>query len=325
MSKVFISYKRKDREKVFKLKEKLEASIGMQCWIDLHGIASDAAFANVIVDAINDCEVFLFMYSHAVSEIVDYGNDWTVRELNFAQEKRKRIVFVNIDKTPLSDWFRLMFGTKQQVDGTSDESFRHLERDLRRWLKVKEQPLVQPPTQIYAQPMLKPGANPKPISKTTYNSRLVTIYMWLQSIILAVLFVGFTNLTWLKFSTDRPQLLFRYLCLCSVLLLMIACTIRIKKQKWYRWSFLILDVVAIVLVISCSMYYYKGQRHFNTPVYQELRNLAGIYLFNPPLFYSRVILLYLLHNLCVLCVMYSKLIWHKLPSKLKKLTHRANW
>lgn len=134
---IFISYKRKDKEKVFAIKDYIEKNVGVSCWIDLDGIESDAQFANVIIKAINDAQVFLFMYSASHVEIDDFDSDWTVREINFAQKRKKRIVFINIDGTPLTDWFEFTFGTKQQVDATSDIAKHKLCNDLRKWLKIK--------------------------------------------------------------------------------------------------------------------------------------------------------------------------------------------
>lgn len=137
MSRIFISYKRVDKEKVFKIKDQIESALVEKCWIDLDGIESDAQFANVIIKAINECEVFLFMYSAAHSKITDYKNDWTVRELDFAQHKKKRIVFVNLDASPLSDWFYMLFGTMQQVDATSSNSILRLISDIDRTPSVE--------------------------------------------------------------------------------------------------------------------------------------------------------------------------------------------
>ena len=134
MSRIFISYKRVDKDEVFKIKDQIESALGEKCWIDLDGIESDAQFANVIIKAINECEVFLFMYSAAHSQITDYKNDWTVRELDFAQHKKKRIVFVNLDGSPLSDWFYMLFGTMQQVDATNQESLAKLIQDIDGWI-----------------------------------------------------------------------------------------------------------------------------------------------------------------------------------------------
>ena len=88
---IFISYKRDDKEKVFSIKDYIEKNVGINCWIDFDGIDSDAQFANIIIKAIKDAQVFLFMYSHSHTEIKDYDNDWTVREINFAQKKKKRM------------------------------------------------------------------------------------------------------------------------------------------------------------------------------------------------------------------------------------------
>lgn len=133
---LFISYKRVDKDKVFELKERIEVATGLQCWIDLDGIESDSQFANVIIKAINNAQVFLFMYSHFHIETEDFDTDWTVREINFAQKKKKRIVFINIDSSPLTDWFELMFGIKQQVDANSDIAMQKLYKDIMEWVNI---------------------------------------------------------------------------------------------------------------------------------------------------------------------------------------------
>ncbi len=146
MAQIFISYKRADTEIVFPLKDQIEAVVGEgTCWIDLDGIESDAVFANVIIKAIKQSEVFLFMYSKTHAAITDVMDDWTIKEITFAQKLKKRIVFVNIDQSPLGDWFELMFGTKQQVDATSPEAFNALLKDLTKWLCVKAEsaPVVE--------------------------------------------------------------------------------------------------------------------------------------------------------------------------------------
>ena len=143
--RVFISYKRVDKDRVFAIKDFIERGLGGDvdgknyCWIDLEGIESDAQFANVIIRAINRADIFLFMYSATHSEIVDFENDWTVKEINFANKKKKRIVFVNIDGSALSDWFELLFGTKQQVDGTDEEALQRLCNDMRKWLGLSSE------------------------------------------------------------------------------------------------------------------------------------------------------------------------------------------
>ena len=136
---IFISYKRLDKDKVFPIKDFIERNTGYNCWIDLDGIESDAQFADIIIKAINNAKVFLFMYSKTHSKIENFEEDWTVREITFAQMKKKRIVFVNLDNTPLTDRFYFMFSTKQQVAATSDVAMKKLCADIKQWLRNEDE------------------------------------------------------------------------------------------------------------------------------------------------------------------------------------------
>lgn len=133
--KIFISYKRIDKDVVFEIKNKIEQQTEVPCWIDIDGIESDAQFINVIIKAINNAEIFLFMYSSAHKQIKDYENDWTIREISYAQKRKKRIVFINIDGSELTDWFEMMFGTRQHICASSEEAMNRLFYDIRNWLK----------------------------------------------------------------------------------------------------------------------------------------------------------------------------------------------
>lgn len=149
---IFISYKRLDKERVFAIKDIIEERTGAKCWIDLDGIESDAQFASVIISAILNADVFLFMYSSSHANI-NMDNDWTVRELNLAEKRGKRIVFINIDQSPLTDWFELMFGMKQHVDATNPDTLHRLCDDLCRWLGTSPNAAPQPAI-VSADPVL---------------------------------------------------------------------------------------------------------------------------------------------------------------------------
>ncbi len=136
MARIFISYKRADKDVVFPIKDQIEAAIGEPCWIDLDGIESDAQFEHVIINAIDKAEVFLFMYSKTHYLITDYANDWTVKEIRYADAMGKRIVFVNLDQSPLEKWFLFNFSGKQQIDATSESAFARLMDDMKEWLSI---------------------------------------------------------------------------------------------------------------------------------------------------------------------------------------------
>ena len=97
-ARIFISYKRVDKERVFAIKDGIEQATGEKCWIDLDGIECNAQFVAKIVGAIDECEIFLFMRSKEHNNITNLETDWTIREVNYALEEHKNIVIVNLDK-----------------------------------------------------------------------------------------------------------------------------------------------------------------------------------------------------------------------------------
>lgn len=135
--RIFISYKRVDTKRVDALRKAIEHATGETCWIDRDGIESDAQFVEVIMDAIDQCEIFLFMRSKAHNNITNHSTDWTIREVNYALGEKKRIVFINLDNAPLPRWFKFMFPQQQEIDASDTLSLEHFYADLCSWLKVE--------------------------------------------------------------------------------------------------------------------------------------------------------------------------------------------
>ena len=180
--RIFISYKRVDKERVFAIKDGIERATGEKCWIDLDGIESDAQFVAKIMGAIDECDVFLFMRSkeHNKIKVHELETDWTIREVNYALGEKKRIVFLNLDNTPMPKWFKFMFPNKQEIDATDSEKLKHLYSDLCVWLGVKPintEPSVQP----------IPKTTPKPLKKSWIWLAIAAVVM----IVLAVLGVRY--------------------------------------------------------------------------------------------------------------------------------------
>lgn len=131
MHKIFISYSRHDKEKVFKIKDEIEGLIGTEtCWIDLTGIESDKQFIDVIIDAIDQADIFLFMYSKFSD-----GSEWTRKEVEYAKSENKKKVFVKIDKVPLSKYYRFQFGGHDIIDIFDRDQKRKLMFNLQNWVK----------------------------------------------------------------------------------------------------------------------------------------------------------------------------------------------
>lgn len=135
---IFISYKRKNKDDVFKVKKFLEEQTGIPCWIDLNGIESDDTFVNKIISAIDSCSIFIYFYSKEHLNIQDTTKDWSWRELGYAQEEGKRIVIVNLDRSPLFGKFKFYYREKQQIDAQDKNSLIKLAKDIRLWLDIPQ-------------------------------------------------------------------------------------------------------------------------------------------------------------------------------------------
>ena len=105
----FISYSRADLEQVKDIKNIIERETGAHCWMDLEDIEPNTPrFTQAIAQGINASEVFLFMRSE-----MSQNTDFTLRELNYATNRKKKVVIVNIDISPMSDEFELCYGLNQ--------------------------------------------------------------------------------------------------------------------------------------------------------------------------------------------------------------------
>ena len=146
MSDIFISYSRHDKEIVLPFVKSIEQKFGAVCWIDLEGIEYGSQFEDVIVDAIDDSKVVLFMLS-------DYSlkSKWTKREVLYAEDEGKRIVPIIGDGKGLRKWFKFHFGNIDYVDLNSQEQQEKLFKNLATWLGVKL-PTTTPDIQSTSQP-----------------------------------------------------------------------------------------------------------------------------------------------------------------------------
>ena len=109
---IFISYSRKDVDKVKSIKEEIEKETGVKCWMDLEDISYDSSdFADVIVKAIDDAAIFLFFLSkYSQTSRIAIG------EITLAQKKNKHILIVNIDNCEMSDKFIVLYSQNNFCD-----------------------------------------------------------------------------------------------------------------------------------------------------------------------------------------------------------------
>lgn len=94
---IFISYSRKDSDIVKAIYEWLEGA-GYRCWLDIDGMYSGVSFKKVIVDAIKQSKVLLFMSSENSNKSRN-----VISEVSIAVEYGKKIMPVRLDMTPYSE------------------------------------------------------------------------------------------------------------------------------------------------------------------------------------------------------------------------------
>ena len=130
-NEVFISYSRKDFEKVKAVKEEIDRLVGIDCWMDLNGIESGDWFKKVIISAINRHNTLLFMLTSN-----SMNSRFAMKELGFAASNGKRIVLVDLEHTQLNDEFLFDYSDKDNVNWNDPLQHEKLVNNLRTWFPV---------------------------------------------------------------------------------------------------------------------------------------------------------------------------------------------
>ena len=130
-NEVFISYSRKDFEKVKAVKEEIDRFVGIDCWMDLKGIEGGDRYKKVIISAINRHNTLLFMLTNN-----SMNSRFAMKELEFAASKGKRIVLVDLEHTQLNDDFLFDYSEKDNIDWNDPLQHEKLINNLRTWFPV---------------------------------------------------------------------------------------------------------------------------------------------------------------------------------------------
>ena len=130
---IFVSYSREDKNEVFPFVKQISDAVKTECWIDLEGIESGEQFENVIINAINECKIVLFMLSDS-----SLKSEWTKREVYYAEGEGKRIVPILVEGKNLRGWFKFHFGNVDFIDIHSVEQKEKLIKNIKHWLAMDE-------------------------------------------------------------------------------------------------------------------------------------------------------------------------------------------
>lgn len=130
MKDIFISYSRHDINVARDIKQRIEASTSAECWMDMEGIESGSQFQDVIISAINETKIVVLLLSESSMK-----SPWVKREINFANEKGKKVVPINIDGAKPADWFLFTFSGNDVIDFRNKDQQAKFFRDIARWCR----------------------------------------------------------------------------------------------------------------------------------------------------------------------------------------------
>jgi len=86
MTKIFVSYSRRDKATVYEIANELR-SHGYEVWTDVTGIPGGATWQYEIEEAIENCDVVIVMWSQAAKR-----SQWVQNEILFALDLKKKIL-----------------------------------------------------------------------------------------------------------------------------------------------------------------------------------------------------------------------------------------
>ena len=130
---VFISYSRRDLQQVIEIRDELKEVSQVDSWIDLKGIESGEQFVNVIIKAIEEAKVVLFMISET-----SMRSEYTKKEVMYAKNIGKKVVPVILDNSKLSGWFLFEFGVVDYVNIHDSRQRQKFHENLRSWLGLED-------------------------------------------------------------------------------------------------------------------------------------------------------------------------------------------
>lgn len=148
MARIFISYKRVDKDKVFHIVEEIKRKTGIDCWIDIEGIEGGDHFHRVIIEAIDNADIVIFMLSQ--NFIAPYVDERTgkvdlekqtfpEKEIMYALSENKRLIPLSIDGTSINEckWLKFHCYGLDCIDWGKEIEREKLLSNIQKWSKHK--------------------------------------------------------------------------------------------------------------------------------------------------------------------------------------------
>ena len=261
-AEIFISYSRKDISKAKIIKEEIEKITSLSCWMDLDGIESGSQFEDVIISAIDNARIVVFLLSDNSMQ-----SKWTKDEVRYAYETRKKIIPVNIDNCTPSGWFLFKFSGYDVINYSDSYQKQKFFDDISEWIGGNSKP--------------KQSIEPKITIKSNSLS-ICHLYAACQYIVFGAILIAMFSMFFFGLLTMKEgSVAMRYnilLCTCLCGTLYFTYLLFTNKKKKAIYFIGVLDVAEIVLLCSVALriarYALKTGYHFHSFPYMQINGLG---------------------------------------------------
>lgn len=257
---IFISYSRKDTKTVDKICRALDAH-GITYFIDRAGISGGLEFPEIIVDAIRNSNVFLFIGSKN-----SYNSRYVANEVTYAYNVKRHntILPYLIDNTPLPASLQFIFGNVNYRKVNEHPIETVLIDDIKNILGVMTEPEVKAP---------------KP-SSLSFKGRPSFMYgaVGFQLLAYVAVLVLFVPLFFMGWIADRAFSLCwcANLILClSVVLSMAGTVFLLLRKKYAFYGLCCLDVVLAASICTVSILVNAPHFAYKSVVYTLINSVGA--------------------------------------------------
>ena len=287
---VFISYSRRDTKTVDKICKTFDDN-GITYFIDRTGISGGLEFPEIIVKAIEECEVFLFIGSQH-----SYSSRYVSNEVTYAYNVKghNSIIPYLIDNTPLPGSLQFIFGNVNYRKIKEHPIDTVLLQDIKALLKSKTG--------------VTPSASPAETKQThkslrgIFTDKQPMLYsgMILQIAMLLTVLIFFCQLLkpdW-GYIGKHPGSVYWWTCiiLCASLILSIIGTALLPlKSKNIFYGLCGLDVIQSICICAICTRVGRINYEYKTETYKLLDTIGDIINYHTILSVALIVLLITLH------------------------------
>ena len=132
--RIFISYMRVDKERVFAIRDGIEQATGKECCTAI--ALEDLEDCENLSSTLDNCKVFVLIYSQNYESVDMTERYWVINTIDFfAKCSDKHIVLITLDSLVLPEWLENVLPRQQVTDLSNEKSVQVMYKTLRERLR----------------------------------------------------------------------------------------------------------------------------------------------------------------------------------------------